>query len=319
LIAGLMFSTSNPRLFYLQFIAIGVAGALPSGMIYAQILAERFEAHRGLWIGIAGGVGNGLGAALLPLLAGALLLTVGWRGSFAVIALIILLIGLPLQCWLIPAERPSAAERIEARRPDPSLEGMDAWTALRQPSFWLLASALPLGGGSLIGLFSMLVPITMARGYSLDSATMAVAVFALVCTLWEPAVGFILDRTTRPRVLAPCYWIAALGIVLLLRTHSTPLLALSAVMLAVGLGAEPSALSFLLSRYFGRRALGTISGIAFAIMLSSAALLMVLFNAAYDAGSGYQRVVWLLVPLLLWNGIAMFWIGRYPFNVPADT
>jgi MFS family permease len=230
----------------------------------------------------------------------------------------VLLIGLPLQWWLIPAVRQSAAERIEARLPEPSLEGMDAWTALRQPTFWLLASALPPGGGSLIGLFSMLVPITMARGFSFGTATMAVAVFALVCTLWEPTVGFILDRTNRPRVLAPCYWIAALGIVLLLHTHSTPLLALSAVMLAVGLGAEPSALSFLLSRYFGRRALGTISGIAFAIMLTSAALLMVLFNTAYDAGSGYQRVVWLLVPLLMWNGIAMLWMERYPFNAPTD-
>ncbi len=318
-ILTLMISGPNPVLFYLQFIAIGVAGALPASMIYAQIIAERFETRRGLWIGVAGGVGNGLGAALMPLLAGALLSIAGWRGTFSVIALIILLVGLPLQWFLIRDVKPSAAATGDAVPKEPVFEGMDARAALRTPGFWLLLTALPIGGGSLIGLFSMVVPIVVDRGFTLDTATLVVAVFALVCTLWEPTVGFILDRTTTPRILAPFYWTAGGGILLLLYARSAPLLALGAVMLAIGLGAESSALSFLLSRYFGRRALGTISGIAFAVMLGSAAVMMVLLNAAYDAGSGYRTVVLLLIPVLLWNGAALLLLGRYPFDANTDV
>ncbi len=334
-ILTLMLAGSNPVLFYLQFIAIGAAGALPASMIYAQIVAERFETRRGLWIGVAGGVGNGLGAALMPLLAGALLSIAGWRGTFSLIALIILTIGLPLQWFLIRDVKPLAGDTTPLAgntRPAvplagntgaaipliPSFEGMEARAALRTPSFWLLLTALPIGGGSLIGLFSMVVPIVVDRGFSLDTATLVVAVFALVCTLWEPTVGFILDRTTRPRILAPFYWTAGGGILLLLYAPSTPLLAASAVMLAIGLGAESSALSFLLSRYFGRRALGTISGIAFAVMLGSGAVMMVLLNAAYDAGAGYRTVVLLLIPVLAWNGAALLLLGRYPFNAETD-
>ena len=287
-------------------------------MIYAKLIAEWFESRRGLWIGIAGGVGNGLGATVFPLLAGALLPMIGWRAAFGVIALIILLIGLPLQWWLL-REPPLARVGKEGAGASDSFEGYDARATLRTPTFWLLLTALPIGGGCLIGLFSMIVPVVASRGFSLEIATTVIAVFALVCAFWEPSVGYILDRSSTPRVLVPFYWIGAGGVLLLLNASSAGLLTVSAVMLALGLGAESSALSFLLSRYFGRRALGTISGIAFGVMLGAGALTMVLLNAAYDSGIGYRGAVLCLVPVLLWNGAALLFLGPYPFNAAADV
>jgi len=312
LILSLAFSPPYAPVFYLQCLLIGFAGALPSGMIYAKLIAEWFETRRGLWIGIAGGVGNGLGATFFPLLAGALLPALGWRHTFAVIALGILGIGVPLQWWLLrEAPRAVAATHVDESS---AFEGLETRAALRTLRFWLLVTAMPIGGGCLIGLFSMIVPVMIARGFSLDVATMVIAVFALVCTLWEPSVGFILDHTKRPRILTPFYWIGAAGVLLLLDAKSPGLLAASAVMLAIGLGAESSALSFLLSRYFGRRALGAISGIAFGVMLGAGALTMVLVNAAFDAGVGYRRAVLCLIPVLIWNGAALLFLGRYPFG-----
>jgi hypothetical protein len=107
---------------------------------------------------------------------------------------------------------------------------------------------------------------------------------------------------------------------MLLDARGSALLAASAVMLAIGLGAESSALSFLLSRYFGRRALGAISGVAFGVMLGAGALTMVLLNAAYDAGLGYRVAVLCLIPVLIWNGAALLFLGPYPFNAASvDT
>ena len=312
-VLSLSLARPNPALFYLQFILIGVAGALPSSMIYAKLIAEWFETRRGLWIGIAGGVGNGLGSTLLPLLAGVLLPLVGWRGAFAVIALLILLASLPVQFLLI-RDAPALRGRQETRVAGDSFEGVDLSDALRGRSFWLLVTSLAIGGGSLIGLFSMIVPIVTERGFSIETATGVIALFSLVCTLWEPSVGYLLDRSTRPRVLSVFYWIAAAGLVVLLDAPSMPLLLLSAVMLALGLGAECSALSFLLSRYLGRRALGAISGIAFAVLLGATALTMVLLNVAYDAGIGYRTPVLWMIPLFVWNGAALLFLGPYPFH-----
>jgi MFS family permease len=306
--------------FYLQFTLIGIAGSLPSGMIYAKLIAEWFDTRRGLWIGIAGGVGNGIGATFFPLLAGVLLPVIGWRAAFGVIALIILIVGLPIQ-WLLLREAPAARAALsDSDTESAAFEGLEMRAALHTPTFWLLVTALPIGGGCLIGLFSMIVPVVTARGFSLDVATMVIAVFALVCTLWEPSVGFILDHSKRPRILAPLYWIGAGGVVMLLDARGSALLAASAVMLAIGLGAESSALSFLLSRYFGRRALGAISGVAFGVMLGAGALTMVLLNAAYDAGLGYRVAVLCLIPVLIWNGAALLFLGPYPFNAASvDT
>jgi MFS family permease len=312
-VLSLSLARPSPVLFYLQFILVGVAGALPSGMIYAKLIAEWFETRRGLWIGIAGGVGNGLGATVLPLLAGALLPLVGWRGAFATIALLILLVGLPVQFFLI-RDAPLSRGPHESDATGGSFEGLDLPSALRTPTFWLLVTSLAVGGGCLIGLFSMIVPIVTERGFSVEMATGVIALWSLVCTVWEPSVGYILDRSTRPRVLAVFYWIAAAGLVVLLNAPSMPLLLLSAVMLALGLGAECSALSFLLSRYLGRRALGGISGIAFAVLLGATALTMVLLNVAYDAGIGYRIPVLWMMPLFLWNGVALLFLGPYPFR-----
>ncbi len=314
LILSLAIAPANSVIFYMQFILVGAAGALPSGMIYAKLIAEWFETRRGLWIGVAGGVGNGIGATFFPLLAGTLLPLMGWRHTFAVIALIVLLIGMPIQWWLLRATPVTADGSNEALGESLVFEGLETRAALRTPIFWLLVTAMPIGGGCLIGLFSMIVPVITDRGFSLDVATLVIAVFALVCTLWEPSVGFILDRSERPRVLTPCYWIGAAGVLLLLDAKTRTLLNVSAVMLAIGLGAESSALSFLLSRYFGRRALGAISGIAFGVMLGAGALTMVLLNAAYDAGLGYRGAVLCLIPLLLWNGASLLFLGRYRYS-----
>ena len=317
-VLSLAVARPSALLFYLQFILVGVAGALPSSMIYAKLIAEWFETRRGLWIGIAGGVGNGIGATVLPLLAGALLPRVGWRGAFAVIALLILLVGLPVQFFLI-RDAPLSRGRPESRGAGASFEGVELAAALRAPSFWLLVTSLAVGGGSLIGLFSMIVPIVTERGFSVETATGVIALFSVVCTLWEPTVGYILDRSSRPRVLSVFYWLAAAGLVLLLDAPSLPLLLLSAVMLGLGLGAECSALSFLLSRYLGRHALGAISGIAFAVLLGATALTMVLLNVAYDAGIGYRLPVLWMIPLFLWNGVALLFLGPYPFKAGNDA
>jgi len=319
LILSLTIAPAHPAVFYLQFALIGIAGSLPSGMIYAKLIAEWFENRRGLWIGIAGGVGNGIGATFFPLLAGALLPVIGWRAAFGVIALIVLIVGLPIQ-WLLLREAPPAGAALRGGDGESAaFEGLELRAALRTPTFWLLVTALPVGGGCLIGLFSMVVPVVTARGFSLDVATLVIAVFAMVCTLWEPSVGFILDHSKRPRLLTPLYWIGAGGVLLLLEAPGGVLLAVSAVMLAIGLGAESSALSFLLSRYFGRRALGAISGIAFGVMLGAGALTMVLLNAAYDAGLGYRGAVLCLIPVLIWNGAALLFLGPYPFNAASDA
>jgi len=305
---------ANPVLFYLQFAVIGAAGALPSSMLYAKLLAEWFETRRGLWMGIAGGVGNGLGATFFPVLAGLILAATSWRGAFIGVALIILVIGLPIQCVLISKSAGRGPDGGALVVDDTAFEGVSAREAFKTVKFWILATALPIGGGCLTAMFSTIVPLITDRGFSLSLATTVVAVCGLSATVWEPTVGYILDRSRRPRLLAPFYLIAAAGLICLLRGQSPALLLAGAVMVGIGLGSEFSALSFLLSRYFGRRELGGVSGLAFGVLLGAGALALVLLNLIYDLTKSYDLAVVAIAPFLVWNSLAVVLLGPYRFG-----
>ncbi|MBW8745129.1 MAG: MFS transporter [Sphingomonas sp.] len=313
-IMALALAPNQPVIFYAQFALVGVVGALPNGMVFAKLIAEWFDERRGLWIGIAGGIGNGIGATILPIIAGLLFEWVGWRGAFVGIGLLILVIGLPILFLFVhdPIVR-SGADGVE-----PQYEGVELRTALGSPTFWLIASAMPVGAGSLIALFSTVIPVLTDRGFSLDSATIVLIAFALTASAWEPSVGAILDRTRRPHILAAFHWIGAGGLIVLLTATTLPLLVVAGMMLGIGLGAETSAMSFLLSRYFGRRALGAISGWAFGLLLGITALTTVLLNLVYDHTTSYLLGIEAMVPLLAWNGLVMLLLGRYRYGaVPA--
>ncbi len=313
-ILSLGVAIANPVLFYLQFAVIAAAGALPSSMLYAKLLAEWFETRRGLWMGLAGGVGNGLGATFIPVLAGIILAASNWRGAFIGIALLILVIGLPLQALLIRKSAGQAPGGGELILDDAAFEGVTARDAFKSAKFWILSTALPIGGGCLTAMFATIVPLITDRGFSLPLATTAVAVCGLTSTVWEPTVGYILDRSRRPRLLAPCYLIAAVGLFCLLRAQSPTLLFAGAVMIGIGLGSEFSALSFLLSRYFGRRELGAVSGLAFGVLLGAGALALVLLNLIYDLAKSYDLAVVAIAPFLVWNSVATLLLGPYPFG-----
>jgi len=318
-IISLFWARPTPALFYAQFAVIGAAGAVAGNMVYAKLLSEWFETRRGLWIGVAGGVGNGMGATFLPVLAGILLPIVGWRGSFAAIGGVVLCVGFPIQYFLIKNAPIRYASDGSINSASPMLEGLNAMTAFRSRTFWLLVTSLPIGAGCLVALFTTVVPLLMDRGFGIGIGTGVIVMCSVTATVWEPTVGFLLDHTTRPRNLGPLYLVAAIALVLILYATSPLLLMLGGVMLGLGLGAEASALFFLLSRYFGRRALGTISGVASAAMLGSGALATVLLNAAYDGGHSYRRAVLCIIPLLVWNAAAMLFLGRYPFNAETDA
>ena len=63
---------------FLIFALTGLVGGVQSPIPYAAVIAEWFDRHRGLALGI-GTAGVGLGVALMPQLAALLIDTFGWR------------------------------------------------------------------------------------------------------------------------------------------------------------------------------------------------------------------------------------------------
>ena len=315
-VLSLGFAGADLTLFYIQFALIGIAGAIQSSMLYAKLLADWFDTRRGAWMGLSSGVGNGLGVTIMPMIA-AVTLVHGWRITFVTMALLILVVGLPIQVALI-RERPShtgmgnrdAAASLVAG----SHEGFTTKRALRSKNLWLMVSSLPVGGGCLLAAAAAVVPLLTDRGLSVQSAAEVVAACGLSATILEPTVGCLLDYTSRPRMLSVFYLASIPGILLVLGARGELLLLLGGALIGAGLAAEFSAISFLLSRYFGRKALGMISGLVFGILLAVNAVVTVILNMAYDASHSYHTAFLWLIPFLVWNGLIPLWLPRYTFE-----
>lgn len=288
--------------YYLLFVLIGVAGAIPSSMMFTKILTGWFDASRGAMLGIAGGLGNGAGATVMPIVAGILIAHVGWRGAFLGIALLVILIGFPVMYLLLkdpPGAIPQQSSAGEARAAAASANEVALGAAIRTGTFWMLLIAIALGAGCLTAVFAHVVPVLTDRGVSLSLATGVVSVFALVCAAWQIAMGWLLDRRRSPRIAAPFYVIPVAGL-LLVQSADTPAALLAAGgLMGVGLGTEFGALPYFISRYFGTKAYGAISGVMYSIVMLAQGFTPFLMDRIYDMDGSYDRAIQAIIVALI--------------------
>ena len=289
-IAALALTNGSLAQFYLTFLAIGIFGALPSTAMFSKLVAEWFHENRGTAMGFSAGVGNGLGAVLMPVVAAILVSTEGWRTGYIGIAALVLLIGFPVMYLFLhdvpAAERQAAHDHGGART-----EGHTLGQAAATPGFWLLIAAIALGGGISTAILSHVVPIVGDRGFSLATGTAVVSIFALTTSLWQIISGRLLDRSTTPRIVAPMYALAIPGLLLLEFGGSTPALIAGGVCLGIALGAQFGALPFYIARYFGLRHFGTILGVMYSAVIAGQGITPVLLDAAFDAMGSYRGAI----------------------------
>jgi MFS family permease len=214
-------------------------------------------------------------------------------------------------------ESPARRGRMVA---DPAaLSGMTRREAIRTARFWWIFSIIPIGAGCMTAMFSTIVPILTDRGFSLDTAILITQVFALTTLVFEPGVGWLADRTTSPKIIAPLFLTAAAGLWLLMHAQSEPMLLLAAMMIGVGAGVEYTVLPFLLSRYFGLKEFGSISGIAYSGTLMFGALAPLYLNGMFDLVGRYNPAVYTIIGILIYSSAAILTFGPYKFAIHENA
>lgn len=317
-ILGLSAAPANRPAFYALFACAGAVGTLPSTMVLSKLLSQWLDGGRGFWMGLTSGIGNAVGATAMPILAAVLMSAYGWRAAFAGVGGLVLAVGVPV-AWLLLREPGHAAQRQAHAPVHREVAGKTLHAAIRDPLFWLILSAVPVAGGALTAVLSNTVPIVMSRGLGIGQATGVVAAFAMVCSVWKPLVGFMLDRSDRPIMVAPFYACAAVGVVGLAHAQDFKVLLLTGVLTGIGLGSEFSVMAYILSRYFGLRAMGSITGIAYSVVLCSNAIIPLALNLAFDRLGTYAPALYIVAGLLLYNAMLFLFLRRYPKDLSAAS
>jgi MFS family permease len=308
-VAALSLGRPDVVLFYGLFALVGLFGAMPSTMMFTRVISGWFDAGRGTALGLASGLGNGIGATVMPIVAMVLMARFGWRGAFLGMGLIVAAVGFPVLAGLLrdPPGRTTSGED-GAGAP---LEGLSLAQAARTGRFWMTLCAIALGAGCTTAVFAHVVPILSDRGYSVGLGTEVVSVFALTCAAWQPVVGLLLDRASAPRVIAPFYLVTAIGMVLLEYARSRAGLLGAGVLMGVGLGAEFGALPFLISRYFGLRRYGAIAGVMYSVVILAQGFTPFLMDASFDATGAYAVSMRLIQAALVLGALVLAILPAY--------
>jgi len=313
LVMSLSQTTGNIWLFYAQFGAIGLAGAFCAAPMIAKVVANWFDERRGLMLGVTAGVGNGVGATLMPVVAGLLLPVIGWRATYGAIGLIVLLVGFPLM-WLWLHDTPAHARRTVLAGPERVFEGMTLREAASTRRFWILLVAVASGAGGMTAVFTHVVPMMTDRGFGLGEATGIVAIFALVTAAWQVVTGAMLDRLRTPLLVVPMYAAAMVGLGLLQFGHGSLAMTGAGVLLGIGMGAEYGALSYFCSRYFGLRHFGSINAVLYAAVILAQGLTPAVMDLSYGSTGSYDQASTVIIAVL---GVGMALLFLLP-GIGAD-
>jgi len=294
---------------YSAYAFIGIAGTIPSGVTFTKVIAGWFDDNRGLFLGIVGGLGNGVGAALSPLFVQGIIARHGWRGGYLGIGAAILAIGFPVLLLLLrdpPAPAARSGNDVAAGDDDMTLA-----QARSTSTFWIILTAIALGAGCMTALFAHVVPMLIDRGVAVERATLVLVTFSMVTAAWQVAVGFLLDRIPRPWIATPFFLAALAGLTMFTLSSSFRGLLCAGALMGLGLGTEYGVLPYFLSRYFGVRHYGSISGAIYGVIVLLQGFTPFLMDLVFDRTGSYRPAIVTIGAGLLAGALLVLRLPRF--------
>ncbi len=284
--AALSFATSFVQVIVVYGLFMAPASVL-LGPIGATVLISRwFDKRRGTALGIAIS-GIALGSALFPPLVQALLSAYEWRVALRLLALLLLVMGFAMVALVrdrppIPAAASGAAAGPQIGD-GASVPLLSTCAILTDPTFWLAAGIFAVIFSGLKGVVTNLVPLAMDEGVPMAQAALLLSVQAAAGFVGKLTFAAVADKLNVRGLLVmnligfgmgmSClifadvgYWVIALGV----------------GMIGLFGGMVVPIQGFFVSRAFGQRVIGKVSGLlnlaVFGALLVTPPLLGLIFD-----------------------------------------
>ena len=285
-------------------IGLGITGL---GPVASVIAGWTTPAHRGRAIGIAF-AGTGVGSLVFVPLSNALIDAFTWRQAYLILALTCLLILLPL--LTLGLKRP----------PQPHLPKREAharrgqWRLLlRDRGFWALLLVGMTALGPIRSLTVHQVAYMESVGVERGMAAGAVGLAGMLTTAAFIGLGWASDRFGRVSafMVGSLGLMAAVGALILMRHGGLPaLLAVYALVYALGEATRSSQTTALASDVFGARGLGLINGIVGGTFGVGAALGPWLAGRIRDQSGSYDGGLMMILAMVIVSVVAFVFVAR---------
>jgi MFS family permease len=286
-------------------------------------------------VGLAGLGMSLVGVGGFPNLIQRLITLFGWRVSYTLLGAGIVVILLPLALIFIrntpetvglqpdglqpdglqpdglqpdglqPDDVQSGEKATPAQESDSTGAALeDNWTraeALRTVAFWVFSLGSMAIAMLSTGLFFHLISIFADNGFSAETAALVFLPAAISSAIFNVTGGFLSDRIDVRFLLVAALLLETGAMVLAPLLNSVPLIFVYGVLLGGVGGLSGTVGSVVWAKYFGRKHLGSISGLATTILVFGAALGPMPIGIARDLLGSYDVVLWgfALLPLAL--------------------
>jgi len=313
-LATLAFLRAGIWQFYLTCFILGLVGNGAAHLAYSRSISTWFHRRLGTALAFVM-VGAGLGAMILPVVAQAIVSRSGWRASYASLAGLALLLGLPLS-WRYIRER-GAHNRHHVAAVAHS--GKTWQQGLGSYAFWIITAILFVSSMSMNGAITHLSALLTDRGITASEAAVCASILGGTSLFGRVMVGWLLDRFFGPRVALAINLITASGIFLLARAANFPLGCLGAALIGIGAGGEAAITPYLLTRYFGLRSFSTLYGLTWTFYAAAGAIGPVILGRAFDLTGSYVSLLSMLAVALALAAIANLLLPGYSDSIVANS
>lgn len=285
---------------------VTVGDVLMGYMVVNVVVAQWFVRKRGRAFAFTS-MGVGFAKVCMPVLVAWLLVSLGWRQTWTVFAL--LTVGLlvlpallvirrtPEEMGLLPdgggeAVGNDSPKSSQPTRPNQTLEndGETVWTraeAVHTSAFWLLVVTFGISSVGVTGLNLHVYSYVTDIGHSPVVAATVMSVIASMQLASPLAWGFLADRID-PRYAAMLrFVIQGVGLGMAILTSNLGFLFAGFFLYGIGLGGNMVLPDILWANYFGRRSLGKVRGMGLLISQVLAAFGPPFFGFLFDATGGY--------------------------------
>lgn len=280
------------------FLGLRFFGQGMLGHVALTAMARWFEVGRGKAIATAA-MGNPAGQAVFPILAIALTGAIGWRLTWVVAAVVLILAALPLVAFLLRRE-PGATAPADVARPASTGNTTAAvamrrqWTraeVLRDPLFWMLMPGVLAPPFVITGVFFNQIEIVAGKGWELSWFAGWYAAHAAATIAFTFATGWAVDRFGSGRVM-PLFLVPLAVALAILALWRDPLAApLFLALSGISAGASGTLIGALWADLYGTRHLGAIRSLATAGSVFASALAPGMMGLLLDAGVGIEAQI----------------------------
>jgi MFS family permease len=288
------------QLYLCYGVVVGI-GLSSIDVIPMSTTARWFVRKRGIMTGIVK-VGTGAGQLAMPLITSMLIIRYGWRTSYLIIgmAILILLVSIAQLLKRDPSQiglMPDGDAKKENDKPGGGAGGFSLSEALRTRQLWAICGFSVVIVFCLMSIMVHIVPHAQDIRISATSAASVLAMIGGVSMAGRFFTGITIDRIGNKRVMICCFGLLIVALVWLQTAQELWMLYLFAILYGVAHGAFFTAISPIVAEFFGIRSHGVLFGIVAFSGTIGGAMGPVVTGYIFDVTAGYSLAFWLFTVL----------------------